>query len=133
MSTGRAIVKMFQKFKTVMIQPRRRCKAILLAATGRKTVREVKTFQNWSFGREFWLPYLQINRKTSPSCQQTVLKVNWKEAFHHKQKRLDFSRRHWNFNWDRVLWSDRTNIELFDYKCSWWVWHRNKEAPNIKR
>lgn len=40
----------------------------------------------------------------------------------HKSKRLDFAKQYWDFNWDRVPWSDETKIELFGNKHDKWVW-----------
>ncbi|KAI4880130.1 hypothetical protein NFI96_020379, partial [Prochilodus magdalenae] len=43
--------------------------------------------------------------------------------------------RYWDFNWDRVLWSDETKIELFGNKCSKWIWLKYAEKhlmPTVK-
>jgi hypothetical protein len=43
-----------------------------------------------------------------------------------KLKRLQFAKCYWNFQWDRILWSDEDEIELFGNKHQRWVWHRQK-------
>lgn len=45
-----------------------------------------------------------------------------------KRKRLEFAKRHWDFIWDRVLWSDETKIELFGNKHSKWIWCKTKDV-----
>jgi len=34
---------------------------------------------------------------------------------------------HWDFNWDHVIWSDETKIELFGNKHSKWFWCKTKD------
>ncbi|KAK3515377.1 hypothetical protein QTP70_018730, partial [Hemibagrus guttatus] len=48
-------------------------------------------------------------------------------TYNHKCKRLEFAKQYWDFNWDRVLWSDETQIELFGNKHSKWVWCKTKD------
>jgi len=42
----------------------------------------------------------------------------------HKRKRLEFAKWHWDFNWDRMLWSDETKIEPFGNKHCKLVWRK---------
>jgi hypothetical protein len=45
----------------------------------------------------------------------------------YKLKRLQFAKRYWNFQWDRILWLGETKIEIFGKKHQRWVWHRQKD------
>jgi len=51
----------------------------------------------------------------------------------HKRKHLEFAKGNWDFNWDRVLWSEDTKIELFGNKHSKWVWRKTKDYKRLCR
>ena len=40
-------------------------------------------------------------------------------SFYHKHKRLEFTQGYWNFDWNRVVWSDETKML---------VWHKKKNS-----
>lgn len=42
----------------------------------------------------------------------------------HKRKHLEFVKCDWNFDWDQVLLSDETKIELFGNTHQRWVWRK---------
>ena len=47
------------------------------------------------------------NRLFGRVAQRTLLRAN------NKFKRLVFAKSHWNYDWNRVLWSDDPKIELW--------------------
>ena len=50
--------------------------------------------------------------------------------FHHTHKLLEFIKCYWNFDWNRVLWSDEMEIELFGNQHSRWVWKEKACTEN---
>ena len=50
-----------------------------------------------------------------------------------KFKHLEFAKHHWNYDWNRVLWSDETKIELFGHvrHCQH-VWRQKRDAYKEK-
>lgn len=46
----------------------------------------------------------------------------------HKCKHLEFAKHYWNFDWNQVLWSDETEIELFGNKHPRRVWRKKKNG-----
>ena len=34
----------------------------------------------------------------------------------------------WNFDWNRILWSDETKKNVFSNQHSWWVWCKKENA-----
>ena len=45
-----------------------------------------------------------------------------------KFKPLEFVKHHWNYDWNRVLWSDETKMKLFDHVHRRHVWHQKRDA-----
>ena len=37
---------------------------------------------------------------------------------------------YWNYEWNWVLWSDKTKIELFGHVRCWHVWRQNRDEYN---
>src|SRR4029434_10669962 len=60
-------------------------------------------------------------------------------SINNKLKRLQFSKCKSDFQWDRVIWSDVTEMKLFGIKHQRYVWRRQKDShtekhliPNVK-
>src|SRR4029434_5202380 len=53
-------------------------------------------------------------------------------SINNKLKRLQFAKCYWEFQWDRVIWSDKTKIKLFGNKHQRWVWRRQKDSHTEK-
>ena len=51
-------------------------------------------------------------------------------SFRHKCKRLEFAKRYWNIDWNPVLWSDETKMDLFHNQHLRWVWRKKKNADS---
>src|SRR4029434_10968162 len=47
-------------------------------------------------------------------------------------KRLQVAKCNWDFQWDRVIWSDESKIELFGNKHQRWVLRRRKDSHTEK-
>ena len=128
----RGIVKKFKTTGTVVNKPGRGRKFILPPRTVRRMVREIKKSPKLTV-TELHQMVASWGHKVSKTTIRRYLHANklfgrhaGKKTFltqNHKHKRLE---RYWAFNWDRVLWSDETKLELFGNKHSKWVW-RNKK------
>ena len=46
----------------------------------------------------------------------------------HRRKHLEFAKRHFNYDWKKVLWSDETKFERFGQIQHRHVWRRNRDA-----
>src|SRR4029434_7924777 len=53
-------------------------------------------------------------------------------SINNKLKRLQFAKCYWDFQWDLVIWSDETKIEIFGNKHQRWVWRRQKDSHTEK-
>ena len=60
---------------------------------------------------------LQNNHQALSTCQRAVWEACTEKTQNHKRKRMEFAK-YMTLNWDRVLWSDETKIELFGNKHS---------------
>ena len=136
-STVRGIIKKFKTTGTVVNKPGRGAKFILPPRTVRRMVREIKRSPKLTV-TELQQMVASWGHKVSKSTIRRCLHANKLFGRHarrkpfltrnHKRKRLEFAKRYWGFNWDRVLWSDETKIELFGNKHSKWVWRTTKDA-----
>ena len=71
---------------------------------------------------------LKINHKTPPPYQQALWKGCTKKF---KFKCLKFAKRHWNYDWNSVLWSDETRMEAFGHVQQRHVWPQKTDARKI--
>ena len=147
-STVRGIIKKFKTTGTVTNKAGRGPKFILPQRTVRRMVREVKKSPKLTV-TELHQRVASWGHKVSKTTIRRSLHANKLFGRHarkkpiltntHKRKHLEFAKRHWDFNWDRVLLSDETKIELFGNKHSKWVWRKTKDEyakkhlmPNVK-
>ena len=105
-STIRAVIKKFKETGDVNNRPGRGRVSILTPRTVRKMVQVANKSSRITAG-EF--------QKSVGSCGQKPTVC------------LQFAKHYWNFQWDRVLRSDETKIELFGIKHQRWVWRRQKD------
>lgn len=126
-STVRGIIKKFKTTGTVTNKAGRGPRFILPPRTVRRMVREVKKSPKLtvkelhqrvaSRGHQYSITtirgYLHANKLFGRHARKKPFLT-----YNHKCKRLEFTKRYWHFNWDRVLWSDETKIELFGSKHS---------------
>ena len=77
---------------------------------------------------------LKIDHTKRP-YQQTL----WKDCTRkpllratNKFKRLEFDRCHWNYDWNRVLWSDETKIDFFGHVHRQHVCRQKRDAYKEK-
>lgn len=136
-STVRVIIKKFKTTGTVVNKPGRGPMFILPPRTVRRMVREVKISPKLTV-TELQQMVASWGHKVSKSTIRRCLHANKLFGRHvrrkpflthkHKCKRLEFAKWYWGFNWDRVLWSDETKIELFGNKHSKWIWRATKDA-----
>ena len=139
-STVRGIIKKFKTTGTVTNKAGRGPKFILPQRTVRRMVREVKQSPKLTV-TELHQRVASWGHKVSKTTIRRSLHANKLFGRHarkkpfltntHKRKRLEFAKQHWDFNWDRVLWSDETKIELFGNKHSKWVWHKTHHQSNV--
>uniref|UniRef100_A0AAR2LDN2 Tc1-like transposase DDE domain-containing protein n=1 Tax=Pygocentrus nattereri TaxID=42514 RepID=A0AAR2LDN2_PYGNA len=140
-STVRGIIKKFKITGTVVNKSGRGRKFILPPRTVRRMIREIKSSPKLtvtelqqmvaSWGHEVSKTtirrYLHANKLFGRHARKKTFLTH-----NHKRKRLEFAKQYWDFNWDRVLWSDETKIELFGNKCCKWVW-RNTRAEYAEK
>src|SRR4029434_2672980 len=53
-------------------------------------------------------------------------------SINNKLKGLQFAKCYWDFQWDQVIWSNETKIELFGHKPQRWVWRIQHLTPTVK-
>ena len=124
-STVRGIVKKFKTTGTVVNKPGRGRKFMLPPRTVRRMVREIKKSPKLTV-TELQGMVASWGHKVSKTTIRRCLHANGLFGRHARKKpfltqnheRLEFAKRYMNFNWDRVLWSDETKIELFGNKHS---------------
>src|SRR4029434_7411763 len=133
------IIKKFKATGDVKNQPGRGRVCTLTPRTVRRMVRLAKESPRITAG--------ELQRLVE-SCGQKVSKTTIRCHLHHhksllsikkpllsinnKLKRLQFAERYWDFQRDRVIWSDETKIELFRNKHQRWVWRRQKDSHTEK-
>src|SRR4029434_9901420 len=140
-STIMAIIKKFKATGYVRNQTGRGPVCKLTPCTVRRMVRLAKEYQRITAG--------ELQRLVA-SWGQKVSKTTIRRHLHHhklflrvarkkpllsinnKLKRLQFAKCYWDFQWDRVIWSDETKIELFGNKHQRWVWRRQKVSHTEK-
>src|SRR4029434_7754176 len=134
-STIRAIVKKFKATGDVRNQPGRGPVCKLTPRTVSRMVRVAKESPRITAGElqrlvESWV---QKVSKTTIRCHLHHHKLFGRVArkkpllsINNKLKDLQFAKCYWDFQWDRVIWSDETKIELFGNKHQRWVWRRQK-------
>ena len=137
LTTIRAIIKKFKTTGTVVNLPGRGRKCILPPRTVRQMVREAKgnpratvgELQNLvaSWGHQVSKSTIRRHLHANRLFGRVARKKPLLRATN-KRKRLEFAKRHWHFDWNRVLWSDETKIELFGHAHQRWVWRRKKDA-----
>ncbi|KAI4904473.1 hypothetical protein NFI96_015124 [Prochilodus magdalenae] len=139
-STVRGIIKKFKTTGTVVNKPGRGRKFILPPCTVRRMIREIKSSPKLTV-TELQQMVASWGHKVSKTTIRRYLHatsclggMHGKKLLthNHKRKRLEFAKRYWDFNWDHVLWSDETKIELFGNICSKWVW-RNSRAEYAEK
>ena len=124
-STVRGIIKKFKTTGTVLKKPGQGRKFILPPRTVRRMVREVKSSPKLtvkelqqivaSWGHKVSKTTIRCNPHANKLFGRHAWKIHFL-TYNHKLKRLEFAKRYWDFNWDHVLWSDETKIELFGNK-----------------
>ena len=137
LTTVRAIIKKFQTSGTVANLPGRGHKCILSPRTVRKMVREAKKNSRTTV-QELQTLVASWGHKVSKSTIRRHLHTN--RLFGrvaqrrpllratNKFKHLEFAKRHWNYDWNRVVWPDKTKMEPFGHlHC---VSHQKRDAYN---
>lgn len=104
----------FKNFKTILNWTGKGYKATLSGAKVRRMVREVKKDLRFKIN----LNHLGVTVSPGTLDITSMLKDCLKgKSFHHKPKCLRFARR-----------CGQTKTELFDFKCSRWVWFGNEDG-----
>ena len=121
MPISRAILKKFKATGTVTNLPGRGPMFILPPRTARRMIREAKKSPRITVG-ELQRKVASWGHQVSKTTIRHHLHANklfGRHArkkpflsFHHKRKCLEFAKRYWNFDWNRVLWSDETKISF---------------------
>ena len=111
LTTLGATIKMFQTFGTVANLLGGGCKGVLSPRSVRRTkdhtLQTLVAFWGHKVSKSTIRRHLRTNRLFGRVARRKpLLRAN------SKFKHLEFAKRHWNYDWNRVLWSDETKMKL---------------------
>ena len=138
-STIMAIVKKFKATGDVRNQPGRGPICKFTPRTVRRMVRLAKESPSIAAGE-----LQRLVKSWGQKVSKTTIRLHHHKLFgrvarkkpllsiNNKLKRLQFAKCYSDFQWDWVVWSDETKIELFGNKPQRWVWRRQKDSHTEK-